>query len=186
MVKGDVRTADPSGMSRTTGIDKRRHRRHARRMPCQLFVGEREFSALVLDLSKSGLFIQTHARPVIGERLKLLVAHKPAPLELVVEVVRARQVPPNLLAFAKGGIGVRIVSAPEEYDLLLAALGIGDHAEPFEIEPEHGGRFRVYAAQIGGARSRRVEVTAADEGEAGERALEELGSDWKVLRVDAL
>ena len=173
-------------MGRTSGIDKRRHRRHLRRIPCQLFVGEREYSAIVLDLSESGLFVQTHARPRLGEQLRLKLAHTRVPLELVVEVARAKQVPPSLLALAKGGIGVRIVSAPETYDRLLAKLGIGDNAEAFELESDSGQRYRVYAAQIGGARSRRLDVPAADPDEARAHALEELGSDWKVIRVEAV
>jgi hypothetical protein len=172
-------------VSSRSGIDKRRHSRHARRIPCQLFVGEREHSALVLDLSVSGLFIQTHARPLIGERLRVQLAHDRVPLELTVEVARAKSVPPALLTAAKGGIGVRLVSAPAEYDKLLARLGIGEAPEPesFEVEIEPGPRFRVYVAQRGGSRSRRVEVKASDPDEAAERAIEELGSEWKVLRV---
>ena len=173
-------------MSHGTGIDKRRHRRHLRRIPCKLVVGERESTAIVLDLSVSGLFIQTHARPRIGERLRLHLTHASVPLELSVQVMRAKRVPPNLTAMAKGGIGVRIVSAPTEYDRLLAELGIGENAEPFELEPEAGRRFRVYAAQIGGPRSRRVDVAASDPDEAQLRALEELGSGWKAIRVEAL
>jgi PilZ domain len=175
-------------MGRKSGIEKRRHRRHPRRIPCKLSVGEREFNAFVLDLSVGGLFVQTHAQPPIGERLPLHLTQASAPLELTVEVVRAKKVPPNLLALAKGGIGVRIVSAPAEYDRLLAELGIGENAEPFELESEteSGRRFRVYAVQIGGSRSRRVDVAASDADEAPTRALEELGSDWKVLRVESL
>lgn len=175
-------------MGRSSGIDKRRHPRHARRIPCKLYVGEREFSAMVLDLSKTGLFVQTHARPQLRERLRLRLAQEPAPLELVVEVMRAKQVPQNLLAYAKGGLGVRIVSAPGEYDRLLAELGIGDNAEPFELESasEPGRRFRVYAAQVGGSRSRRVDVTASDAEDAPAVALAELGGDWKVIRVETL
>jgi hypothetical protein len=170
-------------MSHGRGIDKRRHRRHARRIPCRLFVGEREHSALVLDLSASGMFIQTHARPQIGERLRIQLAHTNLPLEILVEVARAKPVPPNLLTLAKGGIGVRILIAPEEYDHLLAQLGIGPHAEPFELECEPGHQFRVHVAQLGGARSRRVDVTASNVDEAGVLALEQLGSGWKVIRV---
>jgi Tfp pilus assembly protein PilZ len=173
-------------MSRGTGIDKRRHRRHLRRIPCKLVVGEREYTAIVLDLSVSGLFIQTHARPRIGERLRLHLTHASVPLELTVQVMRAKHVPPNLTAMAKGGIGTRIVSAPAEYDRLLVELGIGENAEPFELESEAGRRFRVYAAQLGGSRSRRVDVAASDPDEAQLRALEELGSGWKAIRVQAL
>ncbi len=173
-------------MTRASGIDKRRHPRHPRRIPCKLFVGEREFAAMVLDLSVSGLFIQTHARPRIGARLRLLLAPATASLELSVQVMRAKQVPQSLMAIAKGGIGVRIMSAPGEYDRLLAELGIGENSEPFELESEPGRRFRIFAAQLGGSRSRRVDVAAPDPEQAQALALEELGSDWKVVRVEAL
>jgi len=167
-------------------IDKRRHTRKPRRIPCRLSLGDRDYMAIVLDLSASGLFIQTHARPRIGARLRLRMMHVSPPLELSVRVVRAFRVPPSLLAAAKGGIGVRIVSAPTEYDRLLARLGLGKNPEPFELEPASGRRFRVHATQIAGPRSRRVDVTAPDADDAPALALEELGSDWKVVRVEAL
>lgn len=173
-------------MSRASGIDKRRHRRHARRIPCKLFIGHREYSAFVLDLSVSGLFIQTHAQPRLGERVRLYLSPATAPLELDVQVMRVKKVPPALMAQAKGGFGVRIVSAPAEYDRLLAQLGIGENAEAFELESEPGRRFRVHAAQLGGSRSRRVDVAAGDPDEAQVLALEELGSGWKVIRVEAV
>jgi hypothetical protein len=159
--------------------------RKKRRIPCTLWVGEREHSALILDLSPSGLFVQTHAKTSRGERLRLYFMHEDALLEIVVEVVRTKHVPQNLLAAAKGGIGVRILSAPEEYYELLASLGINERAKPtFELETPPGPRFRVYVAQIGGPRSRRVEIAAVDADSAGVRALEELGGGWKVLRVE--
>jgi hypothetical protein len=168
------------------GGGKRVTNRKKRRMPCLLFVGQREHSALVLDLSPSGLFIQTHAKTHLDERVHIHLTHEEAVLELIVEVVRMKQVPQNLLAAAKGGIGVRIVSAPEEYYGLLAALGITERNPQFELEPEPGQRFRVHVAQIGGPRSRRVEIAAADEVSARGRVLEELGDGWKVLRVESL
>ncbi|HKA13370.1 MAG TPA: hypothetical protein VKH41_00005, partial [Myxococcota bacterium] len=88
---------------------------------------------------------------------------------------------------AKGGIGVRIVSAPEEYYEMITGLGISERAKPvFEFERARGLRFRVHVSQVGGSRSRRVEVAASDEATAGARALEELGSGWRVLRVETL
>src|SRR5688572_6099984 len=106
-------------MSRKSGIDKRRHQRHPRRLPCKLSVGGRDYTALVVDLSVSGLFIQTHARPRVGDRLQIHLTHTSPPLELTVQVVRLNKVPPNLVMVAKGGLGTRIVSAPSEYDRLL-------------------------------------------------------------------
>ena len=161
--------------------------RKKRRSPCTLFVGEREHSALILDLSPSGLFVQTHAKTQRGERLSLSFSHEDEALELKVEVVRTKQVPQSLLAAAKGGIGVRILSAPEEYYQLLASLGINERVKPqFELEREPGPRFRVHVAQIGGPRSRRIELGAPDADSAGAKALEELGGGWKVLRIEAV
>jgi hypothetical protein len=161
--------------------------RKKRRIPCQLWVGQREHSALVLDLSPSGLFIQTHAKTQRGERVSLRLSNEDSPIDLMVEVVRMKQVPQSLLAAAKGGIGVRITNAPEEYYTLLAGLGIDERQKPqFELEREPGPRFRVHVAQVGGPRSRRVELAAPDADTAGARALEELGASWKVLRVESV
>jgi len=161
--------------------------RKKRRIPCQLWVGEREHSAMILDLSESGLFVQTHAKTQRGDRLRLQFPHEDALIELEVEVVRSLHVPQNLITAAKGGIGVRIVSAPEEYYEMITGLGISERAKPvFEFERARGLRFRVHVSQVGGSRSRRVEVAASDEATAGARALEELGSGWRVLRVETL
>jgi len=174
-------------MDPTDPHNRRRFDRKKRRIPCQLWVGEREHSALVLDLSPTGLFVQTHAKVQCGERLALRLSHVSARLDLVVEVVRTKSVPPNLLTVAKGGIGVRIVNAPEEYYQLLDALRLGERSTSeveLVLEPEPGSRFRVYVAQISGPRSRRLEIAAPNGETAAARALEELGDGWKILRIE--
>lgn len=109
--------------------NRRRFNRKKRRIPCQLWVGEREYNALVLDLSPTGLFIQTHAKTQRGDQLALrLPGHGNAVLDLRVEVVRSKHVPQMLLAAAQGGIGVRIVNAPEDYFQMLDALGLGERS----------------------------------------------------------
>ena len=166
-------------------IDRRGSDRKKRRIPCSLWVGTREHNALVLDLSPTGLFIQTHSRTQRGERLRVQI-HEVVTMELVVEVARTKHVPPNLLAATKGGIGVRVVSAPEEYYQFLRDIGITDGTQPVvELEREPGQRYRVHVAQIGGPRSRCLEVAASDEEAARAGALEELGEGWKVLRVES-
>ncbi len=175
--------AEQSGPGNSAWVTNRKKRR----IPCTLWVGEREHSALILDVSPSGLFVQTHAKTQRSERLHLFFSQGSDMLELIVEVVRTKSVPQNLLAATKGGIGVRIVSAPEEYYEMLTALGINERSKPtFELEPAPGLRFRVHVAQIGGPRSRRVELSAPDAEAAGAGALKEMGEGWKVLRVDAV
>jgi hypothetical protein len=170
--------------------DRRGSNRKKRRIPCRLWVGEREHNALVLDFSPTGLFIQTHAKTQRGDQLEVrLTGNGNTVLDLVVEVVRIKQVPQMLLAAAKGGIGVQIVSAPEEYFQLLEATGKGERSAPeFELEqpaPTMESRFQVYVAQTQGPRSRRVLVMAPDADAAVASALERSGEGWKVLRVEA-
>ncbi len=168
-------------------------------MPCQLLIESRWHSGLVLDLSPSGLFIQTHAKTREGQEFDLSVSREQGePLSLVVEVVRKKVVPPRLVTVAQGGVGVRILNAPEEYYGYLSRLGIADAAPPRkqgrprgarvagEPAPEALPRFRVRVSQTSGPRSRRVEVCASDAEAARELALEELGGGWKVLDVEAL
>jgi hypothetical protein len=166
-------------------------------MPCQLLVESRWSSGLVLDLSPSGLFIQTHAKTREGQRFDLSVSREEGePMQLVVEVVRKKVVPPRLVTVAQGGVGVRILSAPEDYYRYLERLGIAGAApQPRRSraraaaavpEPEALLRFRVRVSQTSGPRSRRVEVSAADADAARDLALEEIGDGWKVLDVEAL
>lgn len=161
-------------------------------MPCQLQVGDRTHTGLVLDLSRSGLFIQTHAKVRRGERFALAFAGMDgASMELLVEVVRTKVVPPRLLAVAGGGVGVRIARAPEAYYQLLADLGLDARGRAHrdrdvEVAPEAdaGPRFRVHVSQTSGPRSRRLEVSAPDADAARDRALEQMGEGWKVLGVE--
>src|SRR5262245_44113871 len=105
--------------------ERRVTNRKKRRTPCLLTVGHRVHTGLVLDLSPSGLFIQTNAKTYRGERIEMeLNVREDHPLDMVVEVVRTKSVPPRLLTVAQGGIGVRIISAPEEYYQFLNSIGV--------------------------------------------------------------
>lgn len=93
--------------------------RTRQRAACTLTLDGRRHNGFVLDLSQSGLFIQTSATPEIGQRLDIEVVIRGETLPMHVEVVRRKAVPPQLLTVAHGGIGVRILAAPEEYYQLL-------------------------------------------------------------------
>ena len=174
--------------------------RKKRRMPCQLTFEGRQHSGLVIDVSPGGLFIQTSAKVKPGDRLDLQLslpgeAHK---LPLQVEVARMRVVPPLLLAAAQGGIGVRILNAPEAYYNFMGSLGIG--SDPGESKADSSGEgasgegagareppgqsYRVRVKQTQGPRSRLLDVTASDEEGARSQVLNELGEGWEVLQVE--
>ena len=79
---------------------------------------------MVLDISASGLFVQTNASPAPGTplRLELRVPGLSEPLEMQAIVARKRIVPPRLRTLLQGGIGIQLENPPEEYFALVAKL----------------------------------------------------------------
>lgn len=169
-------------------------------MPCDLTFEGQQHSGLVLDVSPGGLFVQTSAKAKPGDRLdiKLSLPGESQKLPLQVEVVRKVVVPPRLLAIAHGGVGVRILNAPEAYYNFMGSLGIGSDPGEFKADPNRanasgegagageppGQRYRVRVKQTQGPRSRVLDVTAGDEEGARSQALAELGEGWEVLQVE--
>jgi len=179
-------------------------------MPCRVHTEGRQHNGIVLDLSGSGLFIQTSAKLPPGVQVRIDLSLPEIEVPLTVEVVRRKQVPPQLLTVAHGGIGVRILSAPETYYRFLqdvqarerqqaereqstrggstqslAGAGARAPAAPVPAEPT-GPRFRVRVSQTDGIRSRTVVVAAATPEEASRSTQSELGEGWKVVAVEPL
>jgi hypothetical protein len=174
--------------------------RKKRRMPCNVTFEGQQHNALVLDISPAGLFIQTSVKAKPGDRLdlKLSIPGETQRLSLQVEIVRKLTVPARLLAVAHGGVGVRILNAPEAYYNFIKALGSGTGSG--EIKSKSAGQktptegaaaaeqpqrnYRVRVKQIQGPRSRILDVAAGSEEDARSRALAELGEGWGVLQVE--
>jgi hypothetical protein len=169
--------------------------RTRRRIPCDLTIRGRRHMGMVLDVSPTGLFIQTNAKTAPGDRMQmeLSLPGEQQRLVLEIEVARRKAVPAQLLAAAKGGIGVRIVDAPESYYRFLSDVsgaivpvpgapsreaGAGAGAGP------EGSDWSVRVSQTSGPRSRRILVRCGSEEEARRRALDEVGTGWKVLQVE--
>jgi hypothetical protein len=117
--------------------------RTKQRAACTLTLDGRRHNGFVLDLSQSGLFIQTSATPEIGQRLDIEVMIRGETLAMHVEVVRRKAVPAQLLTVAHGGIGVRILAAPEQYYQLLTTTR--GPSTGFEAPPPRSGRQRRHA-----------------------------------------
>ena len=180
-------------------------RRAKRRLACTVIVGQQRYSGVILDVSQTGIFVQTHAKaqprePVLAE---LAVPGHREPLRLETVVARMRMVPAPLITVAQGGLGLRITNAPEAYFAFLATL-MPDRSTGPEVAKEaeaerrearkrsesaphapapSGRRYRVYASQVGGARSRMLRLHARSSEEAAQRALTELGAGWKLLET---
>jgi len=106
-------------MSKPSRLERTR-----KRLSCALTIEKRHYSGIVLDLSGSGLFIQTTApaEPGTGLRVELAVPGQAEPLPIQARVARRKVVPPRLVTVAQGGLGVRIEQAPEAYYALIAEM----------------------------------------------------------------
>jgi Tfp pilus assembly protein PilZ len=198
-------------------VDRRAPRRK-KRIACALYVEQRRYSGIVLDISATGLFVQTSGKVLPGTlvRLELFDPDRPEPLILQASVARQRVVPVRLKTIAHGGIGVKIEQAPEEFFALVAKLQPADAqtAPPKQEKPapespvqrstlarkarasrpqqSHAAgavaaadmSFRLRVTQVGGSRSRFLDLTAPSEEEARRRVHEELGDGWKILSCE--
>lgn len=179
-------------MAEAASRSERRHKRRVRRrIPCELITAERRFTGIVLDVSVDGLFVQTSAVMPAGTSVHVRVSATPQSPAMMFEarVARSKRVPPQLVAAASGGVGLRVVRPPPEFALLQ---GAGAEAAPEAAAPRAPAppaapplpRFRVRLQQKVGNRSRAVVVEAADAGAARARALREAGVGWDVLEVE--
>ena len=104
-------------------MERRRAERIKQRLTCELIIGDRRHPGIVLDVSETGLFIQTSASPPPGERARLTL-RCPDGTEVEVEASVARRyvIPRRLVSVARGGIGLRIESASEEFLQLVDSV----------------------------------------------------------------
>lgn len=117
-------------------MDKQHKDRTKKRMACTLWVGGTRFSGIVIDMSHSGLFVQSSANAVPGTAVQIELNGLPGEDSIVLQtnVVRRKVVPARLKSVAHGGVGVRIAQAPEAYYALLARVQRLDD-EPAGKEP---------------------------------------------------
>ncbi|TDJ03329.1 MAG: PilZ domain-containing protein [Deltaproteobacteria bacterium] len=98
--------------------------RFRKRIPCAFNAGGRSRSGLVLNVSRSGLFLQTSMPEGSGTvvDLELNPLERAKPIALTARVVWRRAVPAQLRTIVNGGFGMQIIRADEAYYGLLSAL----------------------------------------------------------------
>jgi hypothetical protein len=167
-------------------------------LACEIVSEGRSQRAIVLDLSETGLFVQTGSTrlppgSVVDVRVRL--ADGAETVLLRAKVARNKQVPPQLTSVARGGIGLRILDAPAAYYEQIQALD-GDTKRstpaatatptPAPKPPPAALRFRVRVKQSDGPRMRNLEIVAASADEARARALADCGKGWEAVAADAI
>ncbi len=164
-----------------------------KRVPCRITVAhDVTHTGMVLNVSRTGLFVQTSAVAEPGADLGLELSPDGATLPLRAEVRWRRIVAPHLRSVQNGGIGVRLQHAPEAYFRFVWKALDPDGARA-ATDPDAAGTaldapdsrefYRVQLKQDGGPRSRWLRVQADSPDGAGQAAIEQLGPGWSILAV---
>jgi Tfp pilus assembly protein PilZ len=176
--------------------EQRVARRFRRRTACELRADGREQRAIVLDVSRTGLFVQTSARLSPGSQVEVLVQFEgqPEPMLLRARVARQKAVPSNLTSVAQGGIGLRLVEAPPSFYRMIGEQDGGPTTppRPAQAPPPKAAqaaaaalpRFRVRVKQTDGPRSRILDIMAETAERARAAALAEVGAGWEALGAE--
>ena len=101
--------------------------RFKKRIPCKVKQRQGTFSGIVLDISRTGLFVQTSAAPTAGDvvQVMLTVREPDDPIALRARVVWQKKIPTQLRGVVEGGLGLEIRHAPEPYYFMLAESAQG-------------------------------------------------------------
>ena len=175
-------------------MERRQAERVKQRLTCELVIGDRNHQGIVLDLSKTGLFVQTSASPPPGERIGVRLRRSDgASVEVEASVARRYRVPQRLVSVARGGVGLRIESSSDDYLQLIDSLDRTENPPPLEAthalllpQSDEAGSYSVRVKQTAGTRSRTLRVAAASEQEAALTASARLDGGWEILSVDLL
>jgi hypothetical protein len=184
--------------------------RSKKRLSCDVDTGGGVYKGIAIDLSASGLFVQTNAKPDPGGRvtLRMRVPGCAEDVSMTGRVARLKLVPTALLTVAQGGVGVALDDPPKAYLDYVADMspeqaafaeehgvrsprartgargGSGGRKGRDGAAPAARARFRVHAVDTKSGAKNAYIVGGADEESAGAHVLAELGEDWQVLFVE--
>jgi hypothetical protein len=109
-------------------------------MSCEININGARHSGIVLDISATGLFVQTNVKPTPGliATLHLSLPGRQETIAMQARVARKKMVPPQLLAVAGGGVGFAITEPAEAYLDFVAEMS-PENAEAVAKERAKGG-----------------------------------------------
>jgi len=118
-------------------------------MSCEIEVHGDRHSGIVLDVSASGLFVQTNVKPTPGTfaTLRLSLPGERETVTMRARVARKKTVPPQLLAVAGGGLGFAIMEPAEAYLDFVAEIS-PEHAEAVALERAKAAQRKVSGAAV--------------------------------------
>jgi len=187
--------------------------RSKKRISCDLLIEGSRYKGIVLDVSATGLFVQTNVKPAPGVPVEvtLTLSNQSDPVVLDARVARKKAVPAALLTAAGGGVGLAIEKAPKTYLDFIAKVSPTQAAyvstatdatrgsasiasavrrsgratsESAAVARPAGKRFRIHAVEAATGVKNSYLVACDSEEEASAQVLEQLGSEWQVIFVE--
>jgi hypothetical protein len=114
-------------------MERRRVQRVKRRLPCEFLHEGNRHRGIVVDLSSTGLFLQTDTALGPGAEIEVHLSGQRFPdLTLRAVVARRRFTPAVLATMIRRGVGLRLLEPPPEYVEALRRLGSEGSDEPRE------------------------------------------------------
>ena len=157
-----------------------------RRLSCDLFFDGARHTGIVLNVSRSGLFVQTAIAAQPGSDIAVdLNAPSGQSLEVDARVVWKRIVQSELMGVAHGGVGLWIKRASSSFYRFLEEIG-----EPVTQAPQVAvatsplNRYQIRVKLTGQPRSRALTVFAENQDAARRQALQKVGDGWTVIALE--
>jgi len=118
-LKGAGEIADESAMA-TRPLEPRKAQRTTRHTSCELEVGGKSFTGVIVDLSATGLFVRTNIQPEPGSPV-LVVMRRPGGevWEVRAHVTRTTG---REVTTPRRGLGLEIDEAPHAYHVFVSTL----------------------------------------------------------------
>jgi hypothetical protein len=172
-------------------VGKRSEERAKRRLACELEGGGRRSKGIILNLSESGIYVQSSFIPP-DEEVVVQISDPDLGGEIVVRArpVRRKAVPANLAAVRSPGFALRVLSASPGYSALVSSfsesLGGEEAAEEARPPAPDLPRFRVRVSRLGTSRTKLLTRPGESVEEVERSVLEEMGAGWSVVEVREL
>jgi hypothetical protein len=173
--------------------------RYKKRMPCYLSFAGHRHPGIVLNISHSGLFVQTSMRAQPGTTLEVQLSGSSSlqPIALQARIVWKRVVSQQLRSVRQAGLGLAIHDASVRYDGLVYDIeasrqndtptspqGTAHPLTPPTFNCQ--GEYRIRLGLQGTQRSRTLTIQAVTEQNAREIAVQKCGQRWTILELEKL
>ena len=118
-------------------MERREHPRSKRRIPCELQHGGNRYRGIAVNVSPSGLFIQTDATLNPGAEVELeLLVDEFRNFSLRGVVIHRRAIPPMLAPLIRPGVGVQIIEAPDAFFEVVEEKCVEPEDAAWAVEPQ--------------------------------------------------